>query len=161
MSSLFTPQAALVALAALCFVMAFWLFNMQRRQRNLAEASKQWPQIEGLVTASSVGRRINDVQTAAEVFVARVTYNYKVNGVEYNGSRVVWGGDYEGSERQVQEFVAANPAGKRVLIYYDRNDPQNAVLLRQPMRNISTLLLVSILLVVIGVGSLWLMFAML
>ena len=158
MDNFFTPQTAFIALALLCFVVAAWLFNYQRKQRAMAEAAKQWPSTEGAITASYVGTRTTDTEGVSEIDVANVSYSYRAGGKDYHSNRVVWGGNLEGSK--VRAFVAANPVGGRVTVYYDPQNPESAILLRDRTGNIIFLLILSIVMLLLGAGCLWVRFWM-
>ena len=55
-------------------------------------------------------------------------------------------------------FVAANPSGGHVTVYYDPKNPESAILLRDRTGNIIFVLILSIVFLLLGVGSLWLRF---
>jgi hypothetical protein len=153
MDNFFTPQTTVVALGLLCLVVAAWLFNYQRKQRALAEFSKQWPSTEGAITASYVGTRNAGAADDSETDVANVSYSYCAGGKDYHSNRVVWGGNLEGGK--VRAFVAANPVGGHVTVYYDPKNPESAILLRDRTGNIILILILSIVLLLLGVGFLW------
>jgi hypothetical protein len=161
MDSIFTPQTAFIALGLFCFVIAAWLFNYQRKQRAMAQASKQWPSTDGTITASYISTRTTDVETNSETCVANVSYSYCAGGKDYHANRVVWGGNIEGGLRKVQAFLAANPVGGRVPVYYDPQKPESAILLRDRTGNIILNLILSIVILLMGAGCLgvpfWLM----
>jgi Protein of unknown function (DUF3592) len=156
MNNFFTPRTAFIGLGFLCIIIAAWLFNYQRKQRALAEASKQWPSTDGTITASYVSTRQTDAEGAGETEVANVTYSYNVNGKDYHSNRVVWGGNLEGGT--VRGFVAANPVGGRVTVYYEPQNPESAILLRDRTGRLVLYLVLSIFLLLLGVGCLWVRF---
>ena len=122
----------------------------------MAEAAKQWPSTEGAITASYVGTRTTDTEGVSETDVANVSYSYRAGGKDYHSNRVVWGGNLEGGK--VRAFVAANPIGGHVTVYYDPKNPESAILLRDRTGNIIFLLFLSIVFLLLGVGSLWVRF---
>jgi Protein of unknown function (DUF3592) len=157
MDNFFTPQTTAIAFGILFLVLAAYLFSYQRKQRALAVASKQWPSTEGAITASSVGTRTTGTSEAGgETDVANVSYSYCAGGKDYHSNRVVWGGNLEGGK--VRAFVAANPIGGHVTVYYDPKNPESAILLRDRTGNIIFVLILSIVFLLLGVGSLWLRF---
>jgi hypothetical protein len=156
MDNFFTPQTAFIALGLLSIVMAAWLFNYQRKQRAMAEASKQWPSTDGTITASYIGTRTTDAEGLGETAVANVSYSYRAGGKDYHSNRVVWGGNLEGGK--VQAFVGANPVGGRVTVYYDPQNPESAILLRDRTGRLILFLILSIFFLLVGAGCLWVPF---
>ena len=104
-----------------------------------ANKSLAWSSVEGKVVRTEVQtERIKGAASARKSTVTRyyvsVAYMYAVEGKPYYSSRYSIGGgdnasDYY-SERSVAEKEAANlfPAGSKLTVYYDPDDPSSAVL---------------------------------
>ena len=109
--------------------LGFFLYR-RYQQGNAARASAQsWPSTAGIVLASSVQvRRSNRSRSEYPV----VVYQYEVNGKSYQGQRIK-ASDKFISVRisgEAQATVARYPAGARVTVYYDPNNPSESALER-------------------------------
>lgn len=92
-----------------------------------AKASEQWPKASGRITASHV-ETSRDSENK-NMYSAQVTYEYEVEGTTYTDDTVWFGGDYSSSNRSdAQQTVSKYPAGQTVDVYYQPDDPANAVL---------------------------------
>lgn len=88
------------------------------------EASRSWPATGGQITASSVGISMSDDGTE---YSPDVSYIYQVEGREYDGSRISFGGTNGGEEEAIR-YTQRYPIGKKVSVYYDPSRPERAVL---------------------------------
>lgn len=59
--------------------------------------------------------------------IADIEYRYRVGNTDYEGDRYRYGPDTEG-DKSAQELVAKFPVGKKVSVFYDQQDPGDAVL---------------------------------
>ena len=120
---------ACAVIVPLIFLVGFGIFFYRRYQQgNAARASAQsWPSTAGIVLTSSVQvRRSNRSRSEYPV----VVYQYGVNGKSYQGQRVK-ASDKFISVRisgEAQTTVARYPAGSRVTVYYDPNNPSESAL---------------------------------
>lgn len=90
----------------------------------LSWKSKNWPQADGIITASGVTSHIQDGIS----YHGRVVYSYNVDGVELTGQKVAFGG-YDSSESShAKEIVSRYPAGKNVTVYYRPGKPDDCIL---------------------------------
>lgn len=117
-----------LALRAGGVVMVFvTLFTLWACLKNMAmmQASNSWTKTTGTITSSvmeevSIGRK--------EKFQAQIRYVYDAGGRPQNGSRIRFA-DATGSARTAQQpFLDKYPAGAKVDVYYDPNDPAQSVL---------------------------------
>ena len=93
-------------------------------QRKVSQA-KNWPSVMGTVLFSTIEwRRGNKGSSAYPV----VQYNYQVAGQAYQGSKIMPGPDVGGSG--AHKVVARYPAGAQVMVYYNRENPSEALLER-------------------------------
>lgn len=91
-----------------------------------AKASQQWPSTKGAVTASEVIRSRSDdgVQYKPEIL-----YNYRVGKEDYQQGNIRYDGDWStSSSTYANRMVQKYPVGKQVDVYYDPDDPFEAVL---------------------------------
>ena len=59
-------------------------------------------------------------------------YRYRVGAKEYQSNRIFWGGN-EGREKHMASVVASYRAGDKVRVYYDPQNPAEAVI--DPVQN--------------------------
>ena len=99
--------------------------------------AKSWLAVPGRVVSSkSVDRKVQrlGVDNGMEVRTfAAVTYEFKVGGKKRTGSRVSVGEDL--GNVAVQETLIRYPTGKDVTVYYNPDNPEQAVLERDPPKN--------------------------
>ena len=106
-------------------------FLFQQYDRNvsaLAAASMAWPQVSGLVTGSDLEyrRRKTGSSKATDIRV-KVSYEYVVDDQLYENDVVRFDQQMLSSERK-EMLVGSYPAGKRVDVYYNPDDPGQSVL---------------------------------
>ncbi len=100
------------------------------QQRGEARASAGWPATEGKiihteVRASSSGDSLNTV------YYPQIRYEYSVLGQTYTGSQITFGGTpAKNTLREAKKALAAYPYGASVTVYYNPENPQDAVLKR-------------------------------
>ena len=94
-------------------------------RKKMAEVS-QWPSVMGVVQMSTVERRSSeDGYTDYPV----VQYSYLVNGQPYQNSKLAPGPEVGGSG--ARKVVAKYPAGAQVMVFYNPQNPSDAVLERK------------------------------
>lgn len=107
--------------------------------RRLASASLRWPTASGSVTRCAVIEEIieekteHDNRPTTSKLVHRyqvdLRYAYKVDKRDFTGTEISWGGTIISGLRDVAEKEAAKyRAGKSVKVYYDPDQPGQAVL---------------------------------
>jgi len=91
-----------------------------------AKASSNWPTTAGLVLKSKVvSHRSNNSST----YLAKVNYQYQVEGKRLESETVWFGGDVSTSDQaMVRETVKKYPVDQKVIVYYNPEDPEIAVL---------------------------------
>lgn len=120
-----TPLILFALVAALLLALMAWAAI--RRVRTI----RAWPTADGVVVSSFVDRlttsRSRGGRTATTPFyVPRVVYRFRVEGVDIDGDQL--GRSRRSSAFKAAEAVtAAYPAGTRVVVHYDPDQPTTAV----------------------------------
>mgnify|MGYP002713055034 CR=1 FL=1 len=124
----------------LFFVIAFFLVTIGfitlqgNNELNLAKHSEHWPATEGVIVKSEMDsylvRRSRKGFTKVPLYVANITYSYKVDGELLETYSVSIGKPQVESRTKadVQLVLDKYPLGKEVQVYYDPNNPETAVL---------------------------------
>ncbi|MFU8860970.1 MAG: DUF3592 domain-containing protein [Cyclonatronaceae bacterium] len=92
------------------------------RQFSTAQNSKNWPFVTGEVIEFDVRNR-----TADKSVYATIRYTYKVDGYTYTGNRFTLENG-EPDVRQVARRLDAYPEGRTITVYYNPENPSQAVL---------------------------------
>jgi hypothetical protein len=121
-------DAVLIAFGAIAFAIGVTLYVVQFRQGLRAAASRKWPASSGTVTASTLEQSPDNKRR----FRAAVQYRYRVGEKDYQSNRIFWGGS-EGRQKPMASVVASYPAGRKVKVFYDPQNPAEAVV--DPVRN--------------------------
>ena len=98
-----------------------------------ANASEDWPAVEGTVLHSSVDIRRGDDSTS---YSAEVMYTYEVEGNVHSSNRIGYGSVSSSSPGGAQRIVNSYPVDSRVTVYYDPSNPEESVL--RPGRSAAT-----------------------
>lgn len=99
------------------------LFFMRRRMA----AVSQWPSTMGAVHASFLDRRSSSEGGYTNYPV--VQYSYQVGGQAYQGAKIAPGPEVGGTG--AGKVVARYPAGAQVMVFYNPQNPSDAVLERK------------------------------
>jgi len=142
-------NVVLIAFGVIAIVIGAVPYLVQFRQGLRADASKKWPTASGTVTSSALEQSPDNKRR----YRASVQYSYRAGGKGYQGSRVFWGGN-EGRQRHMASVVESYPAGAKVRVHYDPNNPADAVL--DPVQNTGSrqLALYSLAMITLGLFSL-------
>jgi Protein of unknown function (DUF3592) len=120
-----------------------------------AKAALSWPIVAGQIVESTL---IENTNSKTAQYIAKVTYQYAVNGVTQNAGRITFGdNDSRNFKKEIAAATVANyPSGKTVKVYYDLQNAANAVLVPGVSSNVHTLLRVGIVFLLVGIGfSYW------
>jgi len=123
-----------------------------------ARGSKAWPSVEGTILFSEVkARKTSEGGTS---YYPEVSYEYVVNGRTYTEGRIETIVQGMGSRRSAEKKITLYPKGNKVKVYYEPDNPGNAVLEHGWISDLvfNFLLLLPIPLFIYGVGSLLLIF---
>ena len=96
------------------------IFFMRRRMA----AVRQWPSTMGAVNASYLERRSSSEGGYTNYPV--VQYSYQVSGQAYQGAKIAPGPEVGGTG--AGKVVARYPAGAQVMVFYNPQNPSDAVL---------------------------------
>lgn len=100
--------------------------------RRSAAAMSAWQTVEGEVLESTVRKRVDRGYDSADItrYIPEVRYAYKLNGIAREGATIRVGlGDFGYmSEPQAREHAGRYPAGTRVAVSCDPQNPNVAVL---------------------------------
>jgi len=94
--------------------------------RRKVEQASNWPSTMGMVLMSTLEARHDS--EGGYTYYPVVQYEYRVMGQPYQGNRIMPGPSVGGSG--ANKVVARYPAGTQVTVYYDPNNPSDAVLER-------------------------------
>lgn len=91
-----------------------------------AKASRDWPDVPGVITRSEVATSHSNGKT---MYSFDVAYDYEVKGHEFTSSNVFFGGNSSSSySAGAYQVTARYPEHMKVKVYYDPKNPANAVL---------------------------------
>jgi len=100
------------------------IFFMRRKMA----AVSQWPSTMGTVIASYLERRRSSSDSGSTNYPV-VQYSYQVSGQAYQRAKIAPGPEVGGSG--AGKVVARYPAGAQVMVFYNPQDPADAVLERK------------------------------
>ena len=122
------------------------------RNKQKAQASTAWPSAPGKITGHKIRvDEIDDDDNNRVRYVPAVHFEYQVDGNLYQGRRVSFGSEPDFPSRQKAEaFLEAYPVESVTTVFYNPENPQEAVL-SQTMRKMAASLIVGIVLVVLMV----------
>jgi hypothetical protein len=145
--SWFTPNHIIILVLAVLGLLLFFIYF-----RNLARAraSEGWPAVQGTITESWVDESITteDDGSVSSRYTPRVRYRYSVMGKEFQGERIAFGPGISGNRSSAEKVLARYPKGSAVLVYYNQEKPDDAVLERSISKS---LLLVGALFLAIAI----------
>lgn len=101
------------------------------RSRKQATASQTWSGVPGKVIESRLEKRTSTDGEGSETisYTAVVRYTYSVMGQEYIGDRIAFGVK-PSNRKAADELVSRYPAATPVTVYYNPENPKQAVLER-------------------------------
>ena len=148
-------------------VIGIVLIVISVKDKKKAEASGAWPSTTGTVVESTIKEHSSydtDDHTQRTTFSPYVKYTYTVMGTAYESHKMSFGAARSGSYKFAQELITAYPAGSSVPVYYDPNNPADAVLMRKSGSS-KVMLILGIVFVVIslcigGIGVIGLVLSM-
>jgi hypothetical protein len=104
------------------------------RDRKKADTSQTWPSTPGQITEARVvrSRRTDSEGDVDYSYAPAIQYTYQVGGQEYTGDNITFGFRQTfGSQAKAEAALARFPTGGQVTVYYDPNNPGEAVLERK------------------------------
>ena len=125
------------------------IFNTQRKMN----AVKTWPSAMGTVTTSYLEHRRSS-NNKGSVNYPVVQYSYQVGGQRYEGSKIAPGMEVGGTG--AGKVVERYPAGAQVMVFYNPQNPSDAVLeTKAPAQWVMWLVLLFIDLMLCGMAGLF------
>jgi hypothetical protein len=126
--AVFNLTNALLAAIVLLGAYALW---SGVRQRSRAQASSGWPSVQGRALSAEVKTRVSR-NTKSHVthrsYVPSVEYEYLVDGAAYRSSQVVFGELSSTLPADAQHIISETVKGDTVQVFYNPQNPQEAVL---------------------------------
>jgi hypothetical protein len=117
-----TIAAIIFALVILNIIFLAIIFFMRRKMA----AVNQWPSTMGTVVSSGIDRRSS---SDGYTDYPSVQYSYRVNGQPYQGAKIAPG--MEVGSTGAGKVVARYPAGAQVMVFYNPQNPSEAVIERK------------------------------
>ncbi|MGE5358830.1 MAG: DUF3592 domain-containing protein [Bacteroidales bacterium] len=96
------------------------LYTMRERSR-----SRGWVKTGGTVVSSTVSEFAGK---SGRTYRPMVMYAYSVGAARFMSNRITFGQVASSRRASAERFVSRYPAGRRVDVYYDPQDPERAVL---------------------------------
>lgn len=125
----------IVCLGGLFLVFAgigVWLILRYQKNKEKAHQSLNWPKTSGRVIESRIAEHESEDEDGHVTYTYSpvVRYEYQVNGVAYTGGQVAIGGSgiAISNNNKVQQMIDQYPPGKLVVVYYNPQNPAEAVL---------------------------------
>lgn len=122
-------------LGASCIIVLFffagmYMFYQYFQEKEAAEESARWSTTQGEITKSDL-RREASIESTNSLYYPDVEYKYEFLDTEYIGQRISFGGETGYSMRsKTEEILEKYPVGQSMTVYYDPNEPEEAVLER-------------------------------
>ena len=115
-----------IAFSSLFVVVGFVVVGFGINSLSNARASVHWPSTEGVVISSTVdSHRSHDSGTT---YSADITYTYIVHQDTLTSTSLKFGEVSTGNSSDARRYVNKYPAGQSVKVYYNEEDPYEAVL---------------------------------
>ncbi len=119
-------------------------FKDWRRYRE----SENWVPVTAQIVSGNISARRGSKSTS---YVLDIKYSYKVLGQSYENNQFSFGSEGTGydTRKKAEGILAKYPIGNQVTIYYDPNNPQQAVLER---KYDSTGAILAVIVGILGIG---------
>jgi hypothetical protein len=150
MSNMGSMISGMVAIPFVIVALVFVYLAIRASRR--ASASRSWPVVTGKILAAGIEPRTSRSGSSgySTSYYPVVQYEYTVNGQRFLGNRITFGGDVGyGWTNMAQRQIANYVPNSNVAVFYDPNEPGNAVLERTAGASGKIYWLVAILIFVI------------
>lgn len=110
--------------------MSFFGYRLIRK----AQASAEWPTANGTIKSSTVDvERERERDSEGDIhyetkYIPNIVYQYQVEGMDYIGERVSFGGTSSSNQARAYKLTHQYPEGAEVTVYFNPEDPHDAVL---------------------------------
>lgn len=148
MSSLFDSirGSAGIIVAAILGLIALWILLRALRGWAAASASRAWLTASGRVLNSSLIRTQRRGTSGGGSYIPMIVYEYQVDGKVYRGNRYAFGSQIgTGFTGIASRVVDQYPEGSTVDVYYNPDNPAEAVLKRSAGGSWGNLLMAGVL----------------
>jgi hypothetical protein len=105
------------------FLVGLWWLKRAASRFFLAKASVTWPATEGKITASKIEEVRGNRGTA---YHARIRFSYAIQGKAFSANTPKYG--YYHDYGNVRILTKKYPKGSKAQVFYDPENPSNAVL---------------------------------
>lgn len=120
-------------MAVILVLVALLLAGIGWYQGRGARAAKSWSETQGEVMEGAVEKYLTSSSEGGTMtaYRARIIYAYRLNGRDYVGDRLNFGGEVHSSIKSLAENkVKQFPTGAKVTVFYDPQNPNEAALER-------------------------------
>ena len=103
------------------------------RNRKKAEESAGWPGVEGVIMNAWIdeSRETDEDGYTSYTYTPKWQYQYQLGGQTYSSQKISFGGEKGyGSRKKAEEELTKYPMSSRVWVYYNPQNPEEAVLLQ-------------------------------
>jgi len=114
--------------------LGIYLIAFSLRNKKKAEDSQNWPGTNGTVTLAEVKQSISRDEDGHESvsFYPHVEFTYQISGQTFSGKRISFGGILsQKNQAAVQQSLTHYAPGSLVSVFYDPQNPSEAVLERK------------------------------
>lgn len=120
------------SLILLILVIAAVVLFYTKKEIELKKDSINWLSTESTVSSSRVRRTFDKKSGTSDTnFLFELQYNYEVDGQSYVGKRYqFYGLPTFKIKDEAEKLVAEYPTGKKIVVYYQPENPQEAVIIR-------------------------------
>jgi hypothetical protein len=145
--SWFTPNHIIILVLAVSGLLLFFIYF---RALARVRASEGWPAVQGTIVESWIDESTTTEEdgTISRRYKPKVLYKYAIMGQEFQGERIAFGPGISGNRSSAEKVLARYPKGSAVLVYYNQEKPDDAVLERSISKS---LLLVGALFLAIAI----------
>ncbi len=120
-------REAFVLLGAMLFPIGAFVFAKAEYNRACAAASLDWPATQGRVSASEYTSRL---MGNGMIYRLDFACYYEIAGRSYKTEQVQFGNPRVSSRNMILDFAEKYPVGSLPTVYYNPEDPDDAVLER-------------------------------
>ena len=133
-----------------------FMILLGRKNQKKADASQNWPSTNGAIIETGTTRNFSsgaDGDSDIVTYTPKLKYSFRVDDVEFISDKIAFGyGKSYNSEMAALSALQNYPVGKQVAVYYNPENPNEAVLERKNQRQVWGLV-GGILLIVLGLCS--------
>lgn len=105
----------------LCYIYSDWHGFKGRYFTDLSRLASA----EGIIVSSST---YTSKSKRTVYYHYNIEYEFNVNGRYYLSNEITFSGEYSTHEEETQGYIREYPIGKKVIVYYDPQDPNFSVL---------------------------------